>query len=178
MALTSKLAKFLQDFFLLFPFSDFKFFSLLINSLYFLIKIPLWIVIEKNWGAKIKVICKGTVVTQLLKILQIKLSIFRHIAPSSIIIIVWSPPRSLPSDPIQNRILVIFQPDSTRTSLSAHEQVYVLSETDWGILDKNKKNSSFFQINEKNVPFLCGFVSRCLFYLYIFFLTISNLFEI
>lgn len=121
LALTSQLAKFLQDFI---SFFTSLFFWL---QIFFIIKQFITFSDQnsplncdrKNWGVKIKVIFKATAVTQLLKRLQIELSIFWHIAPNSIIIIVWSPPRSFPSDLVQNRILVISQPDNAWTSLCA-----------------------------------------------------------
>lgn len=68
--------------------------------------------------------------TQLLTRIQIELSIFQHIAPNSIIIIIWPPPRGFPNDPVQNRILVIFQPDNTQASLCTfwHWQRYTSLE--------------------------------------------------
>lgn len=73
---------------------------------------------------------RSPTVTQLLTRIQIELSIFQHIAPNSIIIIIWQPPRGFPNDPVQNRILVIFQPDNTQASLCTfwHWQRYTSLE--------------------------------------------------
>ena len=119
LALTSQLAKFLQDFisFCTSPFFWLHIFLIIKQFIAFSDQNSPLNCDRKNWGVKIKVVFKTTAVTQLLKRLQIELSVFWHIAPNSIIIIVWSPPRSFPSDLVQNRILVISQPDNAWTSL-------------------------------------------------------------
>lgn len=53
-----------------------------------------------------------------------------------------------------------------------HEQVYVLSQTDQGVLGRNKRNTSFFQFNEKFLTFWVNlYQEACFIHIYVLFLT-------
>lgn len=53
-----------------------------------------------------------------------------------------------------------------------HEQVYVLSQTDQGVLGRNKRNTSFFQFNEKFLTFWVNLYQQaCFIHIYVLFLT-------